>query len=94
MLPNRVHAEMIKQRSARLRAAMADRNLEFRRSLIGTTLTAVALDRMDDYGRTEALTDNYIHVAVEGSEPPPCPLLDLEITAAEPRKTLGRVAKG
>ena len=94
LLPNRVHNQTIKQRSARLRGAMAARNLEFRRSLIGATLTAVALDRTDDSGRTEALTDNYIHVAVEGSEPPPRSLLDLEITAAEPRKTLGRVAKG
>ena len=91
-LPNRVHPETIKQRSARLRAAMAAKNLEFRRSLIGTTLGAVALDRRDDSGRTEALTDNYIHVAIEGAHPPPKTLLRLQITAVERRSTRAKVA--
>jgi len=91
-LPDKVHSKIIKRRSAVLRAAMAVKNLEFRRSLVGSKIKALAISRRDRKGRLAVLTSNYIHVAIEGTpQPRPNEPCEIEITAAERQETVGRI---
>lgn len=91
-MPNRVHTETIKRRSADLRAKMREKNFQFRQSLVGKTVDAVILKQTDDRGRAAALTGNYIHVSLEKDVKvligDPCKLL---ITKADFESTTGRI---
>lgn len=89
-LPDKVHSKTISKRSATLRAAMAERNYKFRSSLLGEELSAVALQQEDDKGRQVMLTDNYVHVAIDGNEKKSGrKLTKLRVTKVDGAKTIG-----
>jgi threonylcarbamoyladenosine tRNA methylthiotransferase MtaB len=91
-LPQKVDARTIKVRSSVLRTRMADKNLQFRRSLEGKKIKALALARRDSQGRSTVLTDNYIQVTIEGgTQPHPNQPCEIEITRAEMKQTFGRL---
>ncbi len=92
-LPDKVHSATVTRRSAILREAMAAKNLEFRRSLIGSRIKAIAISRDDPEGRSTVLTNNYIHVVIEGMpQPHPNEPCHVEITGAGTQETTGRIA--
>jgi hypothetical protein len=74
-----------------LRELAAEKNLTFRRSLVGRAFDAVALERVDDRGRS-ALTDNYVSVVVEGQGIEARELVRLEISQVNSGLTLARRA--
>jgi tRNA A37 methylthiotransferase MiaB len=79
-------------RSFALRSLSEKKWHAFRRALVGQTLTAVVLDRRDARsGRREALTDNYVTVALDGAEGFVGRLATLTIQAVSGRETLGRL---
>jgi len=79
-------------RSYALRCLSNKKWREFQLSQVGQPLTAVVLDRRDARtGRLEALTDNYITVALEAAERFVGCLVDLSIEAVTERETLGRL---
>jgi len=92
-LPHRVHTETIKNRSAKLRAAMAEKNLCFRKSLIGETLLSLVLATRDSQGRPSALSGNYIHIAIENGSPPANTRCRIQVTSAGKQETVGRVVQ-
>jgi threonylcarbamoyladenosine tRNA methylthiotransferase MtaB len=60
-----VHGQAVKERKAALRGLMTAKNVEFRRRLVGSTLPVVTL-ASEDSDRTDALSDNFVKVAVDG----------------------------
>jgi threonylcarbamoyladenosine tRNA methylthiotransferase MtaB len=89
-MPGQVPRAVQKQRNRLLRELIAARNLTFRRSLLGRRFSAVALDRRDG-ARTLALTDNYLHVEIDGPAIEAGKLLWVELLDADTKKTVGRV---
>jgi threonylcarbamoyladenosine tRNA methylthiotransferase MtaB len=69
-MPGKVHTETITRRSAELRAKMSEKNFLFRQNQVGVELPAILLGRRGRDGRTAAITDNYLHVEVEGVTTP------------------------
>lgn len=80
-----------KRRNRVLRELIAGKNLEFRRSLVGRTFSAVTLDRRDGH-HTPALTDNYVHVEIGGVPIEAGRLVWVEIVEADVEKTVARLA--
>ncbi len=80
-----------KQRNRVLRELIGEKNLRFRRSLLGRRFSAVTLDRREG-ARTVALTGNYIHVDIDGPPISPGELVRVELLDAEASQTLARVA--
>lgn len=62
---NPVHGEAVKARKAALKRLIAAKNAAFRDSFVGSTLSAVTLADCDA-SRTEALSDNFLKVSVDG----------------------------
>lgn len=91
-LPYQVNPAVIGERSARLRAALAELNLRFRRALVDRTIPAVFLRQRDDGGHPVALTDNYLHVSVTRGAVPPTGAGAVRILAAEGDQTIGEAA--
>jgi len=60
-----VHGEAVKERKASLRGLIAVKNAEFRRKLVGSTLSVVTLAG-DGLNSTEALSDNFVKVVIDG----------------------------
>jgi threonylcarbamoyladenosine tRNA methylthiotransferase MtaB len=81
-----------KQRNRILRELIAQKNLAFRRSLLGRTFSAVTLDSRDP-DRSLALTGNYIHVEIAGLPIAPGRLVHVELTNADAEKTTARLAE-
>ena len=66
-LPGHVPAPLIRQRSARLRALAREKNLAFRRRMVGQRRDVVVLaERERETGRLLGLTGNYVEVVFEG----------------------------
>jgi threonylcarbamoyladenosine tRNA methylthiotransferase MtaB len=63
---NRVHGEAVKERKAALQALIAEKNAAFRRQFLGSELSVVTLAGGDGLS-TEALSDNFLKVTVEGN---------------------------
>ena len=83
-MKNLVDSQVIKERSARLRAAIAEKNRQFRESLIGKKTTAVVLQQVDEQGRQVVLTDNFLHTVLDDNIPvPETGVLKVEITSVE-----------
>jgi len=80
-----------KDRNHVLRDLIAAKNLQFRRSLLGRRFSAVTLDRRERT-RTVALTDNFIHVEIDGPVIEPGMLVWVELVDADAEKTVARVA--
>jgi threonylcarbamoyladenosine tRNA methylthiotransferase MtaB len=64
-MPGQVPIEVARDRNRVLRELAADKNLAFRRNFLGKTLKAITLGYASQ-GWTEALTDNYLKLKVEG----------------------------
>ena len=62
---NPVHGEAVKERKAALRELIAGKNEAFRARFVGDELSVVTLRGGDEFA-TEALSDNFIPVAVSG----------------------------
>jgi threonylcarbamoyladenosine tRNA methylthiotransferase MtaB len=67
-MPGQVAVQIARERNRVLRELAADKNLEFRRRFVGRTLEVITLQNGDDQ-TTEALTDNYLKVAISGKHP-------------------------
>jgi threonylcarbamoyladenosine tRNA methylthiotransferase MtaB len=66
-LPGRVPPPMIRQRSARLRALAREKNLAFRRAMVGERREVLVLaERERGTGRLVGLTSNYVEVVFDG----------------------------
>src|SRR5436305_13745502 len=72
-MPDQVPVQIRKQRSRVLREIGAKKNLEFRRRMIGRTLSAVTLEESG-----AAMSDNYIKVHLS-RERPPNQLIEVEV---------------
>ncbi len=68
-MPNQVPAAVARERNHVLRELAAQKKDEFQRSFIGRTLQAITLSHFDGE-RTEALTDNYQKLWLDGRHPP------------------------
>jgi threonylcarbamoyladenosine tRNA methylthiotransferase MtaB len=64
-MPNQVPVHVARERNRVLRELAAEKNREFRRSFVGKTLEVITLQNGDG-AFTEALSDNYLKVRVEG----------------------------
>ncbi len=64
-MANQVPVAVARERNRILRELGAKKNLAFRRSFVGKSLDAITLQAGDD-DRTEALSDNYLKVTLEG----------------------------
>lgn len=65
-LPQQVPVRLARERNRILRELAAAKNLAFRRSQLGGSVSAITLARGHESGFTEALTDNYLKVDVAG----------------------------
>jgi len=66
-MPGQVPVQVARERNRILRELAAAKNRAFRESLVGRTLEAITLGRGDGES-TEALTDNYLKMRVEGRQ--------------------------
>lgn len=64
-MSDQVPVQVARERNRILRELAAKKNLNFRRSFIGRTIPAITLHRSDET-RTEALTDNFLKLQLEG----------------------------
>jgi len=64
-MPDQVPVELARERNRELRNLAAEKNLVFRSSFLGRTIEAITLARCAA-SATEALSDNYLKVAVNG----------------------------
>jgi threonylcarbamoyladenosine tRNA methylthiotransferase MtaB len=90
--PDHVAASAIRERSRRLRELGAEKNLAFRRRLVGRRREAVVLEARDRRtGRLTALTDNYVEVLLDGPAALGRRVVPLTITEARADRTLARL---
>jgi threonylcarbamoyladenosine tRNA methylthiotransferase MtaB len=67
-MPNQVPAHVARERHKILRDLIAEKNRSFRQSFLGTSLRAITLSTpSEDRGCTEALTDNFIKLQLNGN---------------------------
>jgi threonylcarbamoyladenosine tRNA methylthiotransferase MtaB len=78
-----------KDRNRVLRELIAKKNLTFRESFVGRELSAVSLSSRDDSSRV--LTDNFIHVELNGSKLSPGRMVSVSISEVDGERTLGAV---
>jgi threonylcarbamoyladenosine tRNA methylthiotransferase MtaB len=66
-MQNQVPVQMARERNRILRELAAGKKLAFMRSFIGKTIEAITLNQCGaDVARTEALTDNYLKLQLDG----------------------------
>jgi threonylcarbamoyladenosine tRNA methylthiotransferase MtaB len=87
--PGRVSPPVARARSAALRRLVADKNLTFRRRLLGQTREALVLDAVDGAGRRAGLTGNYVEVTFAGPPELARRFVPLTVTDCSPEHTLG-----
>jgi threonylcarbamoyladenosine tRNA methylthiotransferase MtaB len=69
-MPNQVPPQVARERHKILRGLIAEKNHAFRQSFVGTHLNAITLSTPSgDEGCTEALTDNFIKLQLDGNHP-------------------------
>jgi threonylcarbamoyladenosine tRNA methylthiotransferase MtaB len=89
-LDGRVPSRAIRERSAELRALGRDKNLAFRRALVGTRREAVVLAERDrGTGFSIGLTSNYVEVLFDGAADMAREIVRVRITAAGVDRTFG-----
>lgn len=89
-MPDQVPKSVKKDRNRVLRELIADKNLVFRRGLAGRRFDAVTLDRSEG-NRTVALTDNFVHVEINGPQLESGRLVSVEVVRADADNTLAVV---
>jgi tRNA A37 methylthiotransferase MiaB len=66
-MPDQVPSQKARERHQILRALIAEKNRAFRQSFIGRSLNAITLSTpREDENCTEALTDNFLKLRLEG----------------------------
>ena len=80
-----------KQRNRILRELVAEKNLLFRRNLVGSRFPAVTLEGGNGAG-TRALTDNYLDVRIAGQSLAPGRPVSVELTRCDVASTSARLA--
>jgi threonylcarbamoyladenosine tRNA methylthiotransferase MtaB len=92
-LPGRVEPRVIAARSRRLRECARDKNLAFRRRLVGTAQEVLVLETRDRVtGALVGLTGNYVEVVFRGPDALMGRLATVRVTAAGARTTWGEQA--
>ncbi len=86
-MPGQIPVETARRRNRILKELAAEKNLAFRRSFVGKTLQAITLESMNA-GSTEALTDNYLKLQLDG-EHHANELLSVRVTAVSEQGLLG-----
>ncbi len=81
-----VPGDVKRERSERLRELGGRKNLDFRRSLAGNTMTVVAEEKD---GTFSGLTDNYVRVSFDGKNAAPGRPIDVKIIGADKWATSG-----
>jgi threonylcarbamoyladenosine tRNA methylthiotransferase MtaB len=90
--PDHVPPAVIRERSGRLRALGARKNLAFRRGLVGRRREVVVLAARDRRtGLLTGLTDNYVEVLFEGPDRLARRVVPLTITEARADRTHGQL---
>jgi threonylcarbamoyladenosine tRNA methylthiotransferase MtaB len=64
-----VPVRAVQERMAALRALIAEKSRVFRERLVGQTLSAVTVERGADGSWSEAMSDNFVKLAIEGAVP-------------------------
>jgi threonylcarbamoyladenosine tRNA methylthiotransferase MtaB len=90
-MPRQVPEAVQKQRTRILRELIAEKNLRFRQLLAGRCLQAVTLQGRQGI-HTPALTDNYVHVEIEGPSIEPGEMVWVEIVNVGAERTRARLA--
>ncbi len=67
-IPEQVPVQVARERNRILRELAAEKNLEFRRRFVGKEIEVITLQTADEHS-TEALSDNYLKVRVQGRHP-------------------------
>ena len=91
-MPGKVAPEVVRARSARLRALGAGIALRFRRSFVGRALPALILGERREDGLHRALTDNFIDLWVDAEPREVGRIVKVSIVSARERETIGRLA--
>ncbi len=86
-LPGHVTKAVKKRRNRVLRLFAAEKNLRFRRRLVGRRTSAVTLS--SGTGGTRSLSDNYIQIEIPGEQLEPRREIAVRIDHAEASRTLG-----
>ncbi|MFL6299378.1 MAG: tRNA (N(6)-L-threonylcarbamoyladenosine(37)-C(2))-methylthiotransferase MtaB [Terriglobales bacterium] len=68
-MANQVPVQVARERNRILRELSAEKNFEFRKAFLGKTISAITLHR-SDHSYTEALTDNFLKLQLEGKHEP------------------------
>ena len=89
-LPGEPPRAVKKQRNRILRELVAEKNLLFRRNLVGSRFPAVTLEAGNGAG-TRALTDNYLDVRIEGQSLAPGRPVSVELTHCDVTSTSARL---
>jgi threonylcarbamoyladenosine tRNA methylthiotransferase MtaB len=89
VMPDQVPVHVARERNRVLRELAAEKNLEFRRKFLGRTLDVIILQNSDGEC-TEALSDNYLKLQVEGRHNPNN-IMQVEITGLEEEGLSARV---
>lgn len=87
----RVKAEIVKQRSVRLRRLSKEKNTAFRSQFIGRVLDAVVIGKRR--GEIYAVTPNYIDVEIPGAEAEPGEDIKVRILSVGPGRVEGRIGE-
>ncbi len=85
--PLQVPKALKRERNRVLRQLIAQKNLNFRQSLVGLRVSAVVLTANGP--RARVLSDNYIDIEIPDEGSPPRSLVGVRIEAAEPTRTVG-----
>jgi threonylcarbamoyladenosine tRNA methylthiotransferase MtaB len=93
-MKDRIPPGTIRERVQVLRALSGEKNLAFRRGLVGRSLPAITLAKEEQAGSSVVLTDNYIHARVDGLQVPPNRLVTARIVEARAESTVAVVECG
>jgi threonylcarbamoyladenosine tRNA methylthiotransferase MtaB len=92
-LPQHLPPGVIAGRSRALRALGREKNLVFRRGLLGRTLEVLGLETRDRAtGLLIGLTGNYVEVLFDGPDAWMGRFVNVRVTRVEPERTLGELA--
>ncbi len=86
-----VPGDVKRERNESLRALGGSKNLDFRLSLVGKTMTVVAEEKCGEFS---GLTDNYVRVAFDGRNASPGRPIDVKILGADRKSTTGVIQSG
>ena len=87
-MDGRVAAQVVRERSRRLRALGSEKSVAFRQRLVGRTVDALVLEGTSDGVRT-GLTANYVEVGFESPGVPARSFARVRVTDADSRGTRG-----